>query len=225
MINSNLTIFVAELIGTFGLVVAATGSIVYDGKMDFSLGIGFVAGMHFIGLAILILAFGKYSMAHFNPAVTIGFALAGILNPKKIPLYFIAQAIGAISGSLFVRYAIGNYAKLGLNFPNYEYPMASIFGIEVLATVFLMGGILLVVGVKKLPLRIVCVIIGGIIGLDVFFFGDISGASMNPIRSVAPAILTGNFDDLILYLTAPFLGSVVVGLIYRKKFLKQKISN
>ena len=87
MSQSHVNIFVAELVGTFGLVTAATGSIVYDGSLDFSLGIGFVAAMHFLGLFLLIFVFGRYSMAHFNPAVTIGFAISGYLKPRLIPLY------------------------------------------------------------------------------------------------------------------------------------------
>ncbi len=222
---SNITIFVAELIGTFGLVVAATGSIVYNGSLNFSLGPVFVAGMHFIGISIVVLLFGKYSMAHFNPAVTIGYTIAGYLNPKMIPLYFLAQGIGAFSGILFVKYAIGNYAKLGLNFPNYEYSLAVIFGVEILATVFLMGGILLVVSSKKIHLGIISVVIGALVSLDVFFLGPISGASMNPIRSLAPAVATGIPGDLWLYWTAPFIGSAIIALIFKKKFPKPKTSS
>lgn len=220
MRHSNLTIFVSELVGTFGLLVAATGSIVFDGYMNFSLGPVFVAGIHFIGLNILIFVFGKYSMAHFNPAVTIGFAISRYLNPKLIPLYFSAQAIGAISGSLFVKIAIGNYAKLGLNFPNYEYSFAVIFGTEICATLFLMGGILLILNIPKSKPVIVSGVVGAIIALDVFFLGPISGASMNPIRSLAPALTTGIFDDLWIYWTAPYIGSIIPAIIFRKKFKK-----
>ena len=216
--KNSINIFVAELVGTFGLVVAATGSIVFDGRMDFSLGPIFVAGMHFLGLTILVYSFGKYSMAHFNPAVTIGFAIAGYLKPKLIPIYFIAQAIGAVSGSLFVKFVIGNYAKLGLNFPNYDYSMATIFGVEILATIFLMGVILIVVTMKRLHIIFVSMAIGAIIALDISFLGPISGASMNPIRSFSPALVSGIFNDLWIYLTAPFIGTAIIGLIYRKKF-------
>lgn len=216
--NNSINIFVAELVGTFGLVFAATGSIVFDGRMDFSLGPIFVAGIHFIGLTILIFVFGKYSMAHFNPAVTMGFAIAGHLRTKMIPLYFTAQAIGAISGSLFVKFVIGNYAKLGLNFPNSEYSLPVIFSVEILATVFLMGVILIVVSKKNLHIGIISAAVGGMVALDVFFLGPISGASMNPMRSFAPAIVTGIVNDLWLYWTAPFVGSGIVGIIYHKKF-------
>ena len=75
MDSSNKIIFIAELVGTFGLVVAATGSIVYNGILDGTLGIAFIAFGHFIGLTIVVYAFGKYSMAHFNPAVPLDFSL------------------------------------------------------------------------------------------------------------------------------------------------------
>ena len=218
MQSSKINIFVAELVGTFGLVVAATGSIVFDGLMNFSLGPLFVAIIHFIGLFILVFIFGKYSMAHFNPSVTIGFAISGYVNARLIPLYFVAQAIGAVSGSLFVKYVIGNFAKLGLNAPNFEYSLPIIFGVEILATIFLMAAILLILSIKNVHVVIVSAVVGGIVALDVFFLGPISGASMNPIRSFAPALTTGIFDDLWLYWTAPFVGSSIVAILMRKNF-------
>ncbi len=225
MHKSNLIIFIAELVGTFGLVIAATVSVVYDGRFGQILGPIGNAVVHFIGISAMIFVFGKYSMAHLNPAVTIGFFISGYIDAKKIPLYFVAQAIGGILGSLFVKQVVGNYGNLGLNFPNYKYPIPFFYGIEILATVFLMGGILIVVSKKKLPMAIISTVISGIIALDVFFLSPISGASMNPIRSVAPALLSGILDDLWLYLTAPFIGSAIVALIYRKKFSKNLLSN
>ena len=135
-----------------------------------------------------------------------------------LPLYFVAQTIGAVSGSLFVKFVIGDHAKLGLNSPNNEYNIVTIFGVETLATIFLMGIILIVVSKKNLHIGVASVAIGGVVALDVFFLGPISGASMNPIRSLAPAIITGILNDLWIYWTAPFIGSVIVAIIYRKKF-------
>ena len=215
MHRSNITIFAAELAGTFGLIVAATGSIVYDGSLGFSLGVEFIAVMHFAGLFLMVLVFGRYSMAHFNPAITIGFAISGYLRPRLIPMYLLAQALGAMTGSVFVRYVLGDYARLGLNAPSNEYALPVVFGIEVVATVFLMGGILLIISIRKNPV-VVSMVVGGIVALDVFFFGSISGASMNPIRSFAPAVLVGMYDDLWLYWAAPFLGSVIAALIFTK---------
>ena len=217
MHNSNLVIFFAELVGTFGLLVAATGSIVYDASLGMTLGPIFVAAIHFVGLTIVVYAFGKYSMAHFNPAVTIGFFLSGYTKAKTIPVYFSGQIIGAFSGTFFVKFVIGDFANLGLNFPNYSYPAFIFYGIEILATIFLMGVILIVVHIKGLN-KFAGLAIGAIIALDVYFLGSISGASMNPIRSLSPAIVTGITEDLWLYWSAPFIGSVIAGLIYHKKF-------
>jgi aquaporin Z len=225
MHKSNFVIFLAELIGTFGLVVAATGSIVYDGMMGNTLGIGFISAIHFIGLGAMIFLFGRYSMAHFNPAVTVAYFVAKYISAKQILVYVTAQAIGAFLGSLFVKYVFGNFASLGANSPNYEYPIGLFFGIEVLATVFLMGSILIAVNIKGLQTIFISAIIAGTVAMDVFFLSSVSGASMNPIRSLAPAIFSGAIGDLWLYWSAPFVGSTIVGFIYRKKFSKPKFSS
>jgi aquaporin Z len=215
-----MVIFFAELFGTFGLLVAATGSIVYDDRVGKTLGIVFITIMHFIGLSLMIYLFGKYSMAHFNPAVTIGYFIAGYVNAKKILVYISAQTIGAFLGSIFVKYVIGNHARLGINYPNYQYPIPLFSGIEVLATMFLMGSILIAVNIKGLSPVFVSWIIAGTVALDVFFFGSISGASMNPMRSLVPAVLSGFVSDLWLYWSAPFVGASLIALIYKKKFSK-----
>jgi aquaporin Z len=224
MHNSNLVIFLAELVGTFGLLVAATGSIVFDASLGSSLGPIFIAAVHFIGLTIVVCAFGRYSMAHFNPAVTIGFFLGGYTKARMLPVYFSAQAIGAFLGTFFVKYVIGDFANLGLNFPNYSYPISIFYGIEILATVFLMGVIFIVVHIKGLN-KFASLAIGAIVALDVYFLGPISGASMNPIRSLSPAIVARIPDDLWLYWSAPFIGAAIVGIIYYKKFSPLKINN
>jgi len=217
MQNSNLVIFFAELVGTFGLLVAATGSIVYDASLGMTLGPIFVATIHFVGLAIVVYAFGKYSMAHFNPAVTIGYFISGHIKAKTMPVYFGAQAIGAFLGTFFVKYVIGDFVNLGLNFPNYSYSVSLFYGVEIIATIMLMGVILTVVHIKGLN-KFAGLGIGAIVALDVYFLGPISGASMNPIRSLSPAVVTGIPDDLWLYWSAPFIGSAIAGLIYHKKF-------
>lgn len=210
-------IFFAELVGTFGLLVAATGSVVYDGRVGETLGTLFIAAMHFLGLTILVYAFGKYSMAHFNPAVTIGFLITGHIKAKQLPIYFSAQAIGAILGSLFVKFVIGDYSSLGMTLPNYSHSLGLIFGAEILATFFLMTVILIVTHKQSLN-KFTGLAVGGIIGIDVILFRTISGASMNPIRSLSPALVAGVYNDLWIFLTAPLIGSVIIAIMYRKKF-------
>ena len=121
--------------------------------------------------------------------------------------------------SVFVKYVIGIDANLGANAPDYHFSIVLIIGIEVLVTALLMAVILVVVHTKGLK-GFSGMAIGAMIGLDIFFFAFISGASMNPARSLAPAILSGYVNDLWLYLTAPFIGSMTVAVVYKIKFAK-----
>jgi len=211
--------FIAEVIGTFIVVVFATGSVVIDSKMHGILGISFIAFAPFVGIAIAVYMFGKISMAHFNPAVTIGFLITKHITKIELAYYFCAEIIGALLGSLFVKYAIGFNANLGANAPNYGFPIPIVFGIEVLASALLMAVIFVVVYTKGLR-GFGGIAIGGIVGLDIFFLAFISGASMNPARSLAPALLSGVLGNLWLYWSATFVGTSIVAFIIKGKFVK-----
>ncbi len=225
MAYSNLQIFIVELIGTFLLVVFATGSIVYDAEVfDGKLGIPFAALAPFIALLIAVYAFRKISLAHFNPAVTIGYYITGHITKIQVAYYFTAEIIGALLGSLFVLSFIGEKADLGANIPNYDFSIFLIFPVEVLASAMLMGVIFYVVYTKGLK-GFSGVAIGGIVGLDILFLAFISGASMNPARALAPALLSGELSNLWLYLTAPFVGTTIVAFLFRNKFQAQRASN
>ena len=218
-LSSNQKKFFAELIGTFVVVVSATGSVVLDAKYVGTFGLWFVALAPAVAVALMVYAFGKVSMAHFNPAVTIGYLVTKHMPKNLLPVYFAAEIIGALLASIFVKYVIGTEANLGANAPDYRFPLPLIFGVEVLTTALLMAVILVVVHTKGLR-GFSGIAIGGIIGLDIFFLSFISGASMNPARSLAPALVSGYLNDLWLYWTATFVGSGIVGFIYRKKFAK-----
>ncbi len=225
MAYSNLQIFIVELIGTFLLVVFATGSIVYDAEVfDGKLGIPFAALAPFIALLISVYAFRKISLAHFNPAVTIGYYITGHITKIQVVYYFTAEIIGALLGSLFVLSFIGEKADLGANIPNYDFSIFLIFPVEVLASAMLMGVIFYVVYTKGLK-GFSGVAIGGIVGLDILFLAFISGASMNPARALAPALLSGELSNLWLYWTAPFVGTTIVAFLFRNKFQAQRASN
>lgn len=225
MAYSNLQIFIVELIGTFLLVVFATGSIVYDAEVfDGKLGIPFIALAPFIALLIAVYAFRKISLAHFNPAVTIGYYITGHITKIQVAYYFTAEIIGALLGSLFVLSFIGEKADLGANIPNYDFSIFLIFSVEVLASAMLMGVIFYVVYTKGLK-GFSGVAIGGIVGLDILFLAFISGASMNPARALAPALLSGELSNLWLYLTAPFVGTTIAAFLFRNKFQAQRASN
>ena len=211
-LTSTQRIFFAEIIGTFIVVVFATGSVVLDAQPGGILGIPFIAIAPFVGVAIGVYLFGKISMAHFNPAVTIGYLITKHLRRELLFYYLSAEIIGALLGSLFVKYVIGTEANLGANAPNYNFSLPLIFSVEVLASALLMAVILVVVYTKGLR-GFSGIAIGGIVGLDIFFFALISGASMNPARSLAPALLSGYLGDLWLYLTATFIGTSVVAIL------------
>ena len=182
--------FLAEFTGTFIVVVLATGSVVIDAKLNGILGLPFIAFAPFVGVAIGVYLFGKISMAHFNPAVSVGFLITKHITKKLLGLYLLAEISGAFLASLFVSIVIGNEANLGVNVPNYSYPLSLIFGIEVIASALLMAVILSVVYTKGLK-GFGGIVIGGIVGLDILFLAFISGASMNPARSLAPALVSG----------------------------------
>ena len=208
--------FFAEVIGTFIVVVLATGSVVFDAKSGGAFGLPFVAFAPFIGVAIGVYLFGKISMAHFNPAVSVGFLITGHITKQQFLYYIASEIIGALLGSAFVMAVIGSEADLGANAPNYSYPLPLIFGVEVLATALLMAVIYVVVYTKGLK-GFSGIAIGGIVGLDIFFLAFISGASMNPARALAPALLSGVIANLWLYWTATFAGTAIVAAFVRRK--------
>ena len=216
-LTTNQKKFLAEVIGTFIVVVCATGSIVFDAKLGGILGIPFIAFAPFVGVAVSVYLFGKTSMAHFNPAVTIGYLITKHLPKNLLAVYIGAEIVGALLASVFVKFVIGTEANLGANLPNYMIPLPLILAVEILASALLMAVIYVVVLTKGLR-GFSGIAIGGIVGLDIFFYGLISGASMNPARSLAPALLSGSFGDLWLYLSAPFIGTVLVALICKKRF-------
>ena len=165
--------FAAEVIGTFIVVVLATGSIVIDAKSSGRLGLPFIAFAPFVGVAIGVYLFGKISMAHFNPAVTLAFMISGHITRFQLLQYFAAEIIGALLASLFVMTVIGSEASLGANTPDYSYHLPLIFGIEVLATALMMAVIYAVVYTKGLR-GFGGLAIGGMVGLDIFFLAFIS---------------------------------------------------
>ena len=220
-LNTSQKRFAAEVIGTFIVVVLGTSSVVIDAKFGGKLGLPFIAFVPIVGVAIGAYLFGKISMAHFNPAVTPAFLITRDITKLQLLQYFAAQVTGAILASLFVISLIGTEASLGANAPDYSYPLPLVFGTEVLATALLMAVVYLVVYTKGLR-RLGGLAIGGIVGLDIFFLAFISGASMNPARSLAPALLSGVLGNLWLYWTATFIGSSVVAFIVRNTFKNDK---
>jgi aquaporin Z len=219
-LTSNQKKFVVEVIGTFIVVVFATGAVVLDAKLGGTLGDPFIAFAPFVGVAAGVYLFAKVSMAHFNPAVTVGYFITKHITFRQLLYYFGAEIVGALIASIFVMFVIGNYANLGANAPNYDFPVLVIFGVEIAASALLMVVILVVVYTEGLK-GFSGIAIGAIVGLDIFFLSFISGASMNPARSLAPALLSGSTLDLWLYWSATFVGTTLVALVLRRKFTNQ----
>jgi aquaporin Z len=220
-LTPNQRIFFAEIMGTFIVVILATGSVVINARLNGILGLPFIAFAPFIGVAVGVYLFGKISMAHFNPAVTIGFLITKHITKIQLLYYFSAEILGALLGSLFIKFTIGNQANLGANAPNYVYPIPTIIGVEIFTSAMLMSVIYVVVYTKGLK-RFGGIAIGGIVGLDIFFLAFISGASMNPARSLAPALVSGVLNNLWLYWSATFIGTSIVALMFRRMFISKK---
>lgn len=216
---SNTQKFLAEFVGTFVVVFCATASVVINAKSGNNIGLWFEAFAPFAAVSAMVFVFAKTSMAHFNPAVSLAFLITGHLRPKEFPVYLGAELLGAFSASLAVKYIIGTEANLGANVPNYEFTLPIIAGTEALATAFLVFMILIVVYTKGLK-GFGSIAIGSVVFFDIFFLSFISGASMNPARSLAPAVVSGEISHLWLYLSLPFVGSAATSLAFYKKFPK-----
>ena len=208
--------YIAEIIGTFSMLFCGCGAMVIN---DFTGGTITHPGVAITwGLIVMtmIYAFGDISGAHFNPAVTVGFAVAKKFSWKEVPKYIIAQFTGAIAASLLLLYLFPD-SDLGATIPTIE-PL-KVFIIELLLSFFLMVVIINVSTGSKEIGPIAGIAVGGVILLEAMFAGPLTKASMNPIRSLAPALASGNFTDLWVYLTAPFLGMLLA--VFSCKLVKE----
>lgn len=198
--------YLAEMLGTFGLVFAGTGAIVIDevaGGGVTHVGVALTFGL--IVLA-MIYTFGDISGAHLNPAVTIGFWVARRLPGREVPPYLASQILGASLASGVLRILFPNNQTLGATMPAGS-EMQS-FILELILTFFLMLTILNVSTGSKEKGITAGIAVGAVIALEAMFAGPISGASMNPARSLAPAVVSGHLEHLWIYLVAPVLGAV-----------------
>ncbi|MAT89359.1 MAG: aquaporin [Flavobacteriaceae bacterium] len=199
--------YISEAIGTFGLVFCGTGAIVidqYTGGTITHVGIALTFG--FIVMA-MIYAFGDISGAHINPAVTIAFAFAKKFSWREVPKYVIAQCVGAFIASVLLLIMFPEEQNLGATVPNWE--VWKVFILECILSYLLMLVIIHVsTGAKEIGV-IAGIAIGGVVLLEAMFAGPLTGASMNPARSLSPAVLSGQLNSLWIYLLAPVLGMLL----------------
>ncbi len=197
----------AESLGTFTLLFAGTGAIVINEVSGNTIGHAGIALTFGLVVLAMIHTFGDVSGAHLNPAVTIAFAISGRFPWSAIPGYVAAQAVGAFAASGLLRVLFGTTGRLGATLPVGS-PLQS-FILEVVLTAILVLTILSVsTGAREKGVT-AGIAIGSVIALEAMFAGPICGASMNPIRSLAPALVGGNTEHLWVYLLAPTLGALL----------------
>ena len=202
----------AEFIGTFALVFAGAGAIVVDAKTH-ALGHVGVAISFGLVITVMIYAVGHISGAHFNPAVTLAFALTRHFPRGRVGLYWTAQAAGAVAAAAILRGSLGDHAAVGATVPSGT--QAQSFLWEFILTVFLMFVIMAVATDTRAVGEAAALAIGATVGLDAMFGGPISGASMNPARSFGPALVANEWHGFWLYVVAPVLGAGFGALSYQ----------
>src|SRR5690349_11968874 len=196
----------AELFGTFALVFAGTGAVIIDeatGGAITHVGIALTFGLVVLAM---IYTFGDISGAHFNPAVTVGFFVARRFPANSVLAYVLSQCAGAFGASLVLRFLFPGNGKLGATLPAGS--DAQSFVLEFILTFLLMLVILRVSSGAKEKGITAGLVVGSVIAFEAMFAGPICGASMNPARSLAPALVSGHLEHLWIYVLATVLGAV-----------------
>jgi len=209
--------YLAELLGTYALVFAGTGAIVINQETNGSIthvGIAITFGLVVMSM---IYAFGSISGAHINPAVSIAFAISKSFPVKQLLPYIVSQLIGAILASLTLKYLFPANQLLGTTLPSGTASQS--FIMEFILTFFLMLVIFNVASGSKEQGMFAGLAIGAIIALEAMFAGPVCGASMNPARSIAPAIVSMHLASLWIYVLAPALGAIAAVPVFN--FLKK----
>lgn len=204
--------YLAELIGTFGLVFCGTGAEVINdvtGGAVSHVGVAMTFGLI---VTVMIYAFGSISGAHINPAVTIAFCLTDRFDKKKLWGYLIAQLSGAFLASGVLRILFLEHDHLGSTIPFGTWYQS--FILEIILTYFLML-VILFVSQNKATSQFTALAVGATVMLEAMFAGPITGASMNPARSISPAIVSGHTSDLWIYIAAPIIGAILASFTWR----------
>jgi aquaporin NIP len=211
-VPSTVRALAAEAIGTFALVFAGAGAVMVDAKTH---ELGHVGVAIVFGLVIMamIYAVGHISGAHFNAAVTFAFALTRHFPWGRALGYWSAQLAGALVAAALLRVSLGDVAHVGATLPSGSQGQSFVW--ELVLSALLMFVILAVATDTRAVGEAAAIAIGGTIGLDAMVGGPISGASMNPVRSLGPALVSGDLHALWVYLTAPVLGTSLGGVLYQ----------
>ncbi len=203
----------AECVGTFGLVFAGTGAVVIDAETGGGVGhvgIGLTFGLI---IMVMIYAVGHISGAHFNPAVSFAFALTRHFPWARVGAYWTAQVAGALAAAALLRASLGEVGEVGATLPSGSQGQSFLW--ELVLTFFLMFVIMAVATDTRAVGEGAAIAIGGTVALGALVGGPVSGASMNPARSLGPALVSGELHALWLYLLAPLLGAAIGALAYQ----------
>lgn len=203
----------AEAVGVFALVFAGCGAIMTNAQTG-ALGHTGVALTFGLIILVMIYALGHVSGAHFNPAITVAFAATGHFPWRRVPSYALAQVAGAILGAAALRLVLGSVADVGATVPAPGLAVPAAFALEAVATFFLALVIIGVATDRRAAPGIAGLAIGFTVALDALFAGPLTGASMNPARTLGPALVSGTWTDAWLYMVAPALGAVLAMALY-----------
>lgn len=205
--------YIAETVATFALVFAGTGAIVINdisGGSITHVGISLTFGLI---VMVMIYSVGDISGAHMNPAVTVGFCFAGRMDIKEVGPFVTSQVAGAVLASGLLKLLFPSHETLGATLPSGS--VWQTFALEVVLTFILMFVILNVSTGAKEKGIMAGVAVGGTVALASLFAGPIGGASMNPARSIGPALISGQLEHLWIYLTATFIGALLAYLVFK----------
>lgn len=203
--------YIAELIGTFALVFCGTGAIVINditGGTVSHVGIAITFGLI---VTVMIYSFGNISGAHINPAVSIAFSFTDRFEKKKLLGYIVFQLLGAFLASAILKMLFWEHENLGATLPFGSWQQS--FVLEIILTYLLMM-VILFVSQNKSVSQFTGVAVGATVMLEALFAGPITGASMNPARSISPAMVSGNIADLWIYIVAPIIGAILASLTW-----------
>jgi MIP family channel proteins len=199
-------------VGTYALVTAGCGAIVIDAGTGALTHLGIALTFGLI-ITVMIAATGHLSGAHFNPAVTLAFALTKHFPWQDVPFYLGSQLLGAIGGALTLRGLFGPVAHLGATLPAGSTLQS--FGLEIILTAILMFVITAVATDTRAVGQLAALAIGATVALDALWGGPISGASMNPARSFGPALIAGAWRDHWIYWLGPIAGAAIGAGLYQ----------
>lgn len=208
---------VAECMGTYFLVFMVTGAIVFN-TFTHHLSPAWMAMLSGMVVMVLVYSFNHISGAHFNPVVTFSFYLLGEIRLRTLFLYIASQLCGAFAASWTLRLAVGNVAHLGATQPAFTWQQAFLF--ELLLTFWLLFVIFFSSVHGQAIKSFSGLAVGATVALEALLGGPISGASMNPARSLAPAIVSGELQSLWIYLVATFAGATAASILYRYLYVQ-----